>query len=193
MQGKFKRLPKGEIYVGADCEIGMQLGLLTKSFCHGVLRFTATMVKNLHYSFGDSSDDPNRENAHVVSPLFSTMDKILITAPGETPPELGIPFTEDLEYRKTRLKSTSIKEMSVDLETIYSFSVNTSNMDLCSWEVVGIPMLKQMSLRTLYGASPIRLVAYELPQEDAAAHPGKHPNKALNYVFNLMVILWHMI
>jgi hypothetical protein len=188
VQGKFKRMPAGEIYVGADCETVMELGLLTRSFCHGVLRFVQTMVKNLHYGFGESpSSAENYQIAHIVAPLFSTMDKILVTKPGETPPELGVPFVEDMEYRKRRLASTSIKEMDVNLDDVYSFSVNTSNMDLCSWELIGIPMLRQMSLRTLFGVLPIRLISYELPDASSEANPGKHPIKDLNFVFNLMV------
>lgn len=28
-----------------------------------------------------------------------------------------------------------------------SFSVNTANLDLCSWNVVGVPMVNTMSMR----------------------------------------------
>jgi len=30
---------------------------------------------------------------------------------------------------------------------VYSFSVNTANLDLCSWNVVGVPMVNSMSMR----------------------------------------------
>jgi hypothetical protein len=55
----------------------------------------------------------------------------------------------------------------VDLNCTYSFSVNTANMDLCSWNIVGVPLAKTMDMRSLFGDTGIRLVAYEMPNAAA--------------------------
>lgn len=157
MQGKFKRAPAGEVFVGAEASQKLELGILTRSISRLVLQFISTMVGDLHYSFGDNQNNPAFELPHVVSPIFPTFDKILITPPGETPPPLGIPFQEDPEYRKKRLKYRLIKDAQVDLDTIYSFSVNTSNLDLINWTVVGIPMVRPMDLRTYSGSGSVNL------------------------------------
>ncbi len=85
VQGKFKRLPCGEIFVGADCQTELSLGVVTRAFCKGVLRFVATMVNNLCYSFGESptaaasAGGPGKDTAaaghqiaHLVAPIFAT-------------------------------------------------------------------------------------------------------------------------
>ena len=123
----------------------------------------------------------------MVAPLFPTMDKIIQTPEGQEPPELGVPFVEDPEYRKMRLKNKVTNDL-IDLTSTYSFSVNTSNMDLITWCLVGVPMLQAIDLRTFFGDSPIRLVGYELPADAAHAHPAKHQASRLNYVFNMRVI-----
>lgn len=114
------------------------------------------------------------------------MDKIVETPEGLEPPPMGKPFPEDPEYRKIRLKTKCTNEM-ISLSSTYSFSVNTANMNLVSWNLVGIPMLNEIDMRTFFGESPIRLVGYELPADMAEKYPNKHPAAAMNYVFNMQV------
>jgi hypothetical protein len=189
VQGKFKRAPAGEIFVGAEAFNKLELGMITRTISRVILQFISTLVGDLHYSFGDSKDEPNYELPHVVSPLFITFDKIVKTPPGETPPPLGVPFVEDLEYRKKRLKHRLIKDAEVDLDTTYSFSICTSNLDLLTWTIVGVPMVKPMDLRTYSGGGPVQLIGYEIPRSTAAKHPSTHPQKQLNYVFSMRVIV----
>jgi hypothetical protein len=179
-------MPVGEIYVGADVTNKMELGIITRSFSRAILKFVGTMVNDLHYSFGDFPDVPGFEKPHLVAPLFPTMDKIVVTPEGETPPPMGVPFPEDPEFRKIRFKNKVTNDL-IDLKNTYSFSVNTSNMDLLTWCLVGIPMVHTLDMRTFFGDSPIRLVGYELPADAAAKFPDKHPSSALNYVFNMRV------
>jgi phage tail tube protein FII len=79
VQGKFKRKPTGEIYVGADITKKMELGILTRSMCRMVLKFVGTMVNDLHYSFGDSPNAKDAESPHLVAPLLRGMDKVVVT------------------------------------------------------------------------------------------------------------------
>ena len=147
------------------------------------------MATNLHSSLGDLKDKELYQLPHVVAPIFTTFDKIIVTPEGETPPPLGTPFIEDLEYRKQRLKFHKIKDANISLTSTYSFSVNTSNINLINWTLVGIPMVRPMDLRIFLADSPIRLVGYEIP-DSILSGPNKttdHPVKELNYVFNMMV------
>ena len=143
--------------MGAETSNKMELGILTRSISKAALKFCGTMVNDLHYSFGDVQTNPDYELPHVVAPIFPTLDKILITPDGEQPPPLGVPFNEDLDYRKKRLKYRFIKDANVNLNTTYSFSVNTSNLDLLAWTLVGIPMVRPMDMRTFFGNSSIQL------------------------------------
>lgn len=205
VQGKFKRLPNGEVYVGAEATSKMELGILTRSISLAAMKLCSTMVTDMHYSFGDSPSSPAYQLPHVVGPIFPTFDKVIVSAPGEEPPELGVPFTEELEFRKIRTKYRSVKEANIDLDSIYSFSVNTSNLNLLDWTLVGIPMVKPMDMRTFFGNSsiqlskyslffmrcyersnrlfPILIVGYEVPKTVITKHPNLHPQNLINYVF----------
>lgn len=72
----FKRMPVGEIYVGADVTNKMELGIITRSFSRAVLKFINTMVNDLHYSFGDSPGTSGFEKPHIVAPLFTTVRRL---------------------------------------------------------------------------------------------------------------------
>eukprot|EP01041_Mallomonas_annulata_P006775 gene6775-13729_t len=185
VQGKFKRVPTGEIFVGADVTNKIELGIITRSFCRAILSFVGTMAQEIHYSFGDNPNAVNYEIPHLVAPLFKSMDRCIVTPAGQEPPPMGIPFYEELEARRRRMKTKLTNDWKIDTTSTYTFSVNTFNIDLCSWTVVGIPMLKPMDLSTFIGDSTLRLIGYELPAADAMEFPDKHPLKKLNYVFNL--------
>ena len=184
VQGKFKRLPEGEIFCGAEATEKMELGFMTRQFSRACMSFAGITVENLHYSFGDLKSNPDHEFPHLVGPLFPTLDKIIETPDGEVPPELGIPFVEDPDYRKKRVKWSSIKDAHVSLEKTYSFSVNTQNLDFVQWQFVNIPALGYKDLCDFFGDSPLRLVAYEVPREVVQQYK-THPQRCCNYVFNV--------
>ena len=119
------------------------------------MQLAGTVVNDLKYSFGTTGED--FEVPHVVDPIFPTFDKVLVTPPGATPPQLGIPFVEDLEYRKQRLKYKLTGDANVDLESVYSFSVNTSNLDLLKWNLVNVPLVRPIDLGTFFGNASIQL------------------------------------
>ena len=76
VQGKFKREPAGEIFVGAEAPQKLELGLLTRSISNAAMRLAGSMAQDLHYHFGDSPTDPNYQLPHVVAPMFTTFDKV---------------------------------------------------------------------------------------------------------------------
>lgn len=143
--------------MGAEVTNKMELGFLTKSMCNAALKFCGTMVTDLHSSFGDNPSQPKYQLPHLVAPLFPTLDKIVVTPPGETPPQVGIPFVEDPEYRKQRMKFKQISDSNIDVNSIYSFSVNTAQIDVVNWQLTGIPMIRPQDLTMFMGNSDLRL------------------------------------
>ena len=71
----------------------------------------------------------------------------------------------------------------MSLDTTYSLSVNTNNVDLLDWTLVNIPMTRPVDLRMILGDRPIHLVGYEVPRvaEGANSHPMQH----LRYMFKV--------
>jgi hypothetical protein len=190
----------------------MQLGLITRSISKAACNFCSTLVSNLHYSFGDDQNpvtNPNYQIPHITSPLFQTFDKVIVTPPDKTPPKIGVPFVEDLEFRKQRIEWASIKDAKIDLDNIYSFSVNTSNIDLVSWTLMNIPMVRPMDIRNFIGESSFSLgisyvtitlktildimkyfiVGYEIPNSNTQSPPAVHAKLKLNYMFSIRVNL----
>eukprot|EP01035_Chromulina_nebulosa_P017045 gene17045-22554_t len=187
MQGKFKRMPTGELYVGTEAIEKVELGIITRSLSKAILQFLGTMINGLQVSFGDSPTNPDQQFPHLVAPMFNSLDKIVVTPPGETPPPMGIPFVESNEFKIQRRKFRSLNECNIDLECTYSFSVNSSQISWINWNLSGIPMVRPLDLRTFAGNSPIRLVGYEVPKDVIENYKNCHPQRLINYVFNLQL------
>jgi hypothetical protein len=93
LQGQFTRHPPGNVWFGAELARPFQLGRLRQMAAGVLLKFIQAFGRGLHYSFGTRVDDPaGAERPHLVFPLFSAMDRVCITPPGETPPPLGSDF-----------------------------------------------------------------------------------------------------
>jgi hypothetical protein len=57
VQGKFKYMPAGEIYIGGQTTVKMELGIMTRTLCRSALGFVGTMVNLLsQLSILSSSD-----------------------------------------------------------------------------------------------------------------------------------------
>lgn len=82
-----------------------------------MLQFARTINPLMHHGFGDDSDV---ELPHLVSPIWSTVDKLVVTPPGENPPELGGILPETAASRASR-KGTPGLELEIDLDSVYSF------------------------------------------------------------------------
>ena len=140
----------------------MELGLIMRSVCKAVCNFGSSIINDLHFSFGDLQSNFDYQLPHMAAPLFTTMDRVIVSLDKSTVPKMGEPFIEDPEYRKKRMKFKNIDDANIKLEHIYSFSVASSNIDFCKWCTVGIPMVRPMDLRTIWGDSDLSLGTYVL-------------------------------
>ena len=146
VQGRFKRPIDGTMYTGGEVLLPqMQLGLLTKGVARGMLSLISAVLP-IHYSFGQPK--VSEERPHIVSPLMISADRMIITPDGQPPPRLGTPGAFDLakleneEARKRRRQEAGQGKpgWSFDTASTYTFSFNTSNIDLPSWQVRGLPL-----------------------------------------------------
>lgn len=173
--------------MGGESTNKMELGLIMRSVCKAVCNFGSTIINDLHFSFGDVQTLLDYQLPHMAAPLFTTMDRVIVTPEKGILPKIGEPFLEDPEYRKKRMKFKNIDDANIQLTNVYSFSVASSNIDFCKWSTVGIPMVRSMDLRTIWGDSDLRLVAYEIPKEIKEKYPNKHPQEMVNYLLNIKV------
>lgn len=170
----------------------MNLGLLTRGLCSSILKFVKSINPLIHTSFGDSD---NIELPHITGPLWSMSDRIVITPPGEEPPALGTRLPEN-EVRRGARRSNPFYTEEVDLNSTYSFSTNTENIELCDWAMVNVPLMKQFDLHTFWEDADIRLVAYAVPNDDsssigegskknACVSPQRHRQDKNEYILNV--------
>jgi hypothetical protein len=191
IQGKFKKLPVGEVYIGAECRADLNMGFLVRTFAKGVMKFAGSMVSTLHYSFGDdSTSKDDKQFPHVCGRLYSAMDKFIVSRPGEPIPPLGSPFIEDFNHREARVKTKTIRKAEINLDNIYSFSVYSDNLDLSTWSIIGVPMLSTMNINSILGEADIYLVMYELPKsEDSETNFAvPHICNQLKYMMTIKVL-----
>lgn len=175
VQGQFKREPQGVIYAGAEVSKPMKLGLVTRGLCKILLGLVESFNPSMHYSYGD-----DKEKAHIVVPAYKFFERIQITKPDETPPALEEPFEETAESISRRKKQDGTGVWNTT--DTFSFSFYSMYFDLPTWQLVGLPISGNVSLKTFWGDSLLYLCMYEKP------FSGKpHLQSSLQYAFSIQL------
>jgi hypothetical protein len=191
VQGKFNKIPDGPLFFGAEISKKMELGLFTRGLCGTIIQLARSFNPFLHSSFGDKNND---ELPHLVVPVWSAVDRLTISQPGDVIPPLGQVFPENLDARARR-RAMPGYVVDVDLSSTYSFSFKSSNLDLLEWKSVNLPVMKSMDLHTFWNDSDIRFIAYCLPASvnygstklDDKHLPKFHYKKDMNTFFSLEI------
>lgn len=171
IQGKFKREPEGMIYAGAEVSEQMKLGLLTRGLCKVLLGLLQSFTKDIHYSFGEDDELP-----HIVAPAHVFFDRVVVTPPDQVPPPIDEPLEESAEAIARR-KARKVYGKWGTINT-YSFSFYSMYIDLPQWQLVGLPASGDLSLKTFWGKSLLRLCMYEKIGETK-----QHYRNDMRYVF----------
>lgn len=156
IQGRLKYVPTGTIYCGGEVTEQMKLGLVSKGLCSILLNVVKSIGKNMHYSFGDKK---SIELPHIVFPAWTSFDALVVTKPGDTPPPMGEEFPESKESVAARKASGSVGEWN--MENTYSMSFHSMYVDIPTWRLVNIAVMRDTNLRTFWGESLLRIVVYE--------------------------------
>lgn len=198
IQGKFLMVPAGRLFIGAEVTKPMSLGLLTKGMCRAILQLGRTVNKHLHHSFGSSQPGRSEtELPHIVGPMWSAADKLVITRPSSKPPALGDSFPEDPVRRSTRRSDADFTH-DVSLDNTYSISFKTSNIDLVSWTAANLPLVNSIDLHTFWSDADLRAVCYCVdgasvstgrssmtPTHTHSSSPLHHYQQQITYMFSV--------
>eukprot|EP01033_Poteriospumella_lacustris_P008553 gene8553-6154_t len=188
VQGRFKRIPSGYMYLGGEITKKMELGLLTRGFASSLLQFCKSFNASIHHSYGDSQQV---ELPHIVGPFWSIIDRVVVTPPGELPPPFIKGFPEPPESRAARRAGNPLHSVKppLDLDSTYSFSFKTRYVDLESWAVISVPLMKEFKLQTFWSDADLRFVAYFIDPDkvelDAKGFPKIHAQASLDRLFTL--------
>ncbi|RHZ28068.1 hypothetical protein DYB37_002639 [Aphanomyces astaci] len=167
VQGKFKRPPRGTIFMGGELPRSVSVGFLARSLARLVSSMMRRLLGTTHVGFGDDEERP-----HCVFPLFQTVDEMVVTPVGAMPPTLGqAQFGETLVAQQRR-KATPLGGETIHVDATYTFQFHTMYADLAKWTIVNVPGMQDVPLRTFFQDEPLHLTCYDLrptPKHDHAA------------------------
>ena len=186
-QGKFKRKPQGIVYAGAELSDPMQLGLVTRGVASILLSFVEKFSSTVHYSYGDpktktnttttngettdnnndDNDDRDIERSHIVVPAYTCFENLIVTKPGDTPPELGaLQWDGEDKVQERERKSGKLGYGDWNTTDTYSFCYFSMYIDLPTWSLVKLPIPSgSIGLETFWGRSTLSICMYEKLEE----------------------------
>ena len=177
-QGKFLTKPTSTLWIGGEIQEKMNIGIMLRTVAGMMLRLVKKISHGkLHHSFGHAQED---EIPCIVTSFFHGVDRLHVTPPGSTPPQLGrdLPENDDAIKRRRKASADSFK---IDVDSIYSFSYQSMYVDLLNWKVVRIPGMRGIDLHSYWGNLPLVVPLYEL--EDKPYHATKRKNYFFRFEF----------
>ena len=159
LQGKLKYTPSGTLMAGMEISDPMNLGLIASGLCNIILKMVKSFNPAINYSFG--SDE---ERAHICFPASTFFERLVVTPPDETPPDIMEEFEEPADLVKKR-KAYKTK-IDWNTEDTYSMSFHSMYIDFPSWSVVKLPVGRDVALQTFWGDSTASVVFYEVPDDE---------------------------
>jgi hypothetical protein len=170
-QIKLKRVPTGPLFLGCELEKSIKVGAITKGLVNILLAMVRRINPGFHYSWGTDpkSISPadleagHYEKTHLSFPVEASMDRIVISKPGETPPELGHELYESNESVKRR-RRMGFGSVEWNLEDTYTMCLWSAYCDWIKWKSLNVPGVSPFSLSRVTGTQPIYLCVYELPK-----------------------------
>jgi len=180
-QIKLKRVPTGPLFLGCELEKGIKVGAITKGLVNVLLAMVRRINPGFHYSWGpdlkvspQTIESGNYEKTHLSFPVEASMDRIVITKSGETPPELGHELYESNESVKRR-RRMGFGFVEWNLEDTYTMCLWSAYCDWIKWKSMNVPGVSPFSLSRVTGSQPIYLCVYELPKVSPEEYRKKRP------------------
>jgi hypothetical protein len=176
-----KKVPTGPLFLGCEVEEPINVGRVAKGLSGVLLAMIRRINSGFHYSWGvdkttDSADINNGkyEKTHLSFPVEASMDRIVITKPGETPPELGSELFESDASVKRRRK---LGAGSVDWNTedTYTMCLWSAYADWLKWKSLNVIGVRPFSMSIVTGTQPIYLSVYEVKNISNAEYKKQKP------------------
>lgn len=190
VQGRFKRSPRGPVYLGGELPARIAPGVFTRSVALVIMGIIRRLVGRVSFSFGSPTDSENADELPAVAfPLYQSVDQFVETPEGQMPPVLGTSdFGESEEQRKKR-RHTPLGSEHYAVGPTYTFDFHTMYVDLTRWETANLPGgLNAMDLACFFDSLPLRLVAYEVrPAAMESLAADTHRQRDKDYLFSFEV------
>ena len=119
MQGRFKQLPRGVLYLGGEVLEPTKLGVVSKGLANVLLKFITLWANSRRLSLHCCLDDKEgRQLAHVTMPLWCAADKnaIIILLPEASEDAPGAPRHE--QRMRHAFSAIALNLMSLDIAAV---------------------------------------------------------------------------
>ena len=168
-QIKLKKVPASPLYLSAELDIPVKLGMIQRAFMAATLNFVKKMNDGFHYSFAGQEDvddlglsEGRYQKAHIAFKVDGSMDRIVATKPGKEPPKLGQAIHEDPESIKRRKRGGAVDWNTKDTYTMALFS---AYFDFVKWKALNLPGIRPFSLTSVIGSQHLSLTLYSLQEQ----------------------------
>jgi Protein of unknown function (DUF1769) len=176
-QIKLKKVPTGPLFLGCELEHSIKVGGLTKTLVNLLLAMVRRINPGFHYSWGTAGDHHhthnseaaaqailatgNYEKTHLSFPVEASMDRIVISKPGEIIPTLGGELDEsDVSVKRRRKLGAGSVVWNTD--DTYTMCLWSAYCDWIQWKSFNVPGVSPFALSRVTGAQPIYLCVYEI-------------------------------
>lgn len=166
---KLKKVPTGPLFLGCELEHPIKIGKVTKGLTGVLLAMIRRINSGFHYSWGEHGkkvdheaiSEGRYEKTHLSFPVEASMDRIVITKPGDTPPPLGYELYESPESVKRR-RRMGAGSVDWNLDDTYTMCLWSAYCDWIQWRCLNVPGVRAFSLCCVTGTQPIYLSVYEV-------------------------------
>ena len=182
-QLKLKKVPVGkQVYFSCELEEPIKMGLIQKAFVGAAMAFMKSTNPTFHYSVAGSkekSPDGKYEKPHMSFTVEDSLNRLVVTKPGETPPKLGQDIVEDPESIKRRKKGGLVLW---NTEDTYTMALWSAYVDFLDWRVLNLPGIRPFSLFSVLGNQSMNMTMYLI---EADRGNDKHYRADITNVVNL--------
>jgi hypothetical protein len=191
-QIKYKKVPTGPLFLTCEVEEPIKISKWTKGLAGFLLGMIGRINSGFHYSWGVAIDDADPElvrtgeyeKTHLSFPVEASMDRVVITKPGETPPQLGHGLHETPESVRRR-RRMGFGSVDWNVDDTFTMCLWNAYMDWITWKTMNVPGCRPFPLSNVTGHLPVYLCVYELtditPQEYRREKPPHNQNQLRHY------------
>jgi len=178
---KLKKVPTGPLFLGCELDQPVKIGRIAKGLSNVLLAMIRRINPGFHYSWGVSKHTSEKdiaedcyEKTHLSFPVEASMDRIVISKPGEEPPKLGEELMETPESvkRRRRMGAGSIQW---NTEDTYTMCLWSAYCDWIKWKCMNVVGVRPFNLGIVTGTQPICLSVYEVKNISNAEYKKKRP------------------
>lgn len=181
-QMKLKKLPKGKaFYFSCEVDQPIKMGVIQRAFVGAAMAFMKSANPTFHYSITGSKErtaDGRYEKPHMSFTVEYSLDRLVITKPGETPPQLGTVIHEDPDALKQRKKGAPV---DWNLQDTYTMALWSAYVDFLDWRVLNLPGIRPFGLAPILGTQGFSMSMYLIEEK---RDNDKHYQKDITNVVN---------